>query len=221
MTSIDDNDETMPRSRGLFIVFEGIDFSGKSTQARLLVESLAKQGIATVGVSFPFYDSPTGQLLRSYLRGETKLEAHAAHLLFSANRWEKIDEIESLIRGGTTVVCDRYSFSGIAYTMAKGVEFDWAQHADEDLLVPDVQIYLHLKPEEASERASNGARVFGEDDCHEKIEFLDKVTDAFLGTLISEEDWELIDALEPSEKISAQVLEIVMRKRAEFFEKVQ
>lgn len=209
--SIDD-DPTMPRHRGLLVIFEGLDFSGKTTQSRTLTERLVALGYNATRISFPDYETPTGRLLREYLRGNHNLDARAVHLLFSANRWEKIDEIEALIRAGTTVVCDRYSYSGIAYTVAKGVPFEWAQHADEDLLVPDIQFYLDISPEEASERLPENRAAFGQDDRHERADFLELVREAYLGILVNEEEWTIITATEPREEIAERVLRVVQQK---------
>ena len=79
--------------RGAFICFEGIDHSGKSTQARLVAEKLGNElGSARVRVvTFPDRSSPTGVLINGYLTDKTKaLEDHVVHLLYAANRWEKM-----------------------------------------------------------------------------------------------------------------------------------
>jgi dTMP kinase len=209
-----DEDPTMPQNRGLLVIFEGIDFSGKSTQAQLLVDSLMERGIPVERISFPFYESLTGALLRDYLRSTTDLDPHVAHLLFSANRWEQIEKMENLIRGGTTIVCDRYCYSGIAYTVAKGVPFEWAQHPDEDLLVPDVQFYLQISPSEAAERSQQAVQegkraAFGEGDRHEKLDFLEKVSTVYWETLVNEEEWEIIEAILPTDQIAQTVLQTV------------
>lgn len=79
--------------RGAFICFEGIDHSGKSTQARRVAERLAAEpGCAGVRVvTFPDRTSPTGVLINGYLTDKTKtLDDHVVHLLYAANRWEKM-----------------------------------------------------------------------------------------------------------------------------------
>lgn len=91
--------------RGAFIVFEGIDRCGKSTQATMLADALKETGIETVHMRFPgnfsivllfwrnfclFLDNSTsiGKILRSYLENRAEMEDHATHLMFAANRWE-------------------------------------------------------------------------------------------------------------------------------------
>jgi hypothetical protein len=75
--------------RGAFIVFEGADRAGKSTQAARLVESLRAQGVAAESWRFPDRTSGCGRMIDAYLKSQSELDDAAVHLLFSANRWEK------------------------------------------------------------------------------------------------------------------------------------
>ena len=79
----------------------------------------------TVQQSFPDRLSNTGKLLNECLKEKIHLPAEAMHLLFSANRWEKQQQIRETIDTGTSIVCDRYYHSGIAYSMAKGLDMQW------------------------------------------------------------------------------------------------
>lgn len=68
--------------------------------------------------------SATGKSINEYLlNADSDIEGHAIHLLFSANRWEAVDEIKKLLLSGISVICDRYAFSGVAYSVAKVHEF--------------------------------------------------------------------------------------------------
>lgn len=115
------------RSRGAFIVFEGVDRCGKTTQVGLIVKHLIKKfsvGAAAAAVAMRFPDRTTviGQMIDQYLRDKsTQLDDHAVHLLFSANRWEVVPTLKSHLYNGTTVVCDRYAYSGVAFSSAKVV----------------------------------------------------------------------------------------------------
>ena len=87
------SEEAKTKGRGAFICFEGIDHCGKSTQARLVAAKLAEEsGESKVHiVTFPDRSSPTGTLINGYLTDKTKtLEDHVVHLLYAANRWEKM-----------------------------------------------------------------------------------------------------------------------------------
>ncbi|POV98118.1 hypothetical protein PSTT_14621 [Puccinia striiformis] len=105
--------------RGSFIVFEGLDRSGKSTQCRLLEEKLKQAGRAVESMRFPDRTTAIGQMINSYLCQTSELDDHAIHLLFAANRWEKSADIHTTLQSGTTIICDRYAFSGTAFTAAK------------------------------------------------------------------------------------------------------
>jgi dTMP kinase len=75
--------------RGAFILFEGVDRCGKTTQARRLVDSLTARGQSTEFMRFPDRETAIGGQIDAYLRNAAELDDHAVHLLFSANRWEK------------------------------------------------------------------------------------------------------------------------------------
>lgn len=111
---------TQRQGRGAFIVIEGLDRAGKSTQVARLSEALASNGAATV-LKFPDRTTPIGKLLNSYLAdSSTKLDDRAVHLLFAANRWEVAEKIRrEVLEEGKVVIADRYAWSGVAYSRAK------------------------------------------------------------------------------------------------------
>eukprot|EP01054_Gregarina_sp_Poly1_P009768 Gregarina_sp_Poly_1__9767@NODE_622_length_7094_cov_92_849580_g477_i0_p5_GENE_NODE_622_length_7094_cov_92_849580_g477_i0NODE_622_length_7094_cov_92_849580_g477_i0_p5_ORF_typecomplete_len209_score16_86Thymidylate_kin/PF02223_17/1_3e42AAA_33/PF13671_6/0_0019CPT/PF07931_12/0_0088AAA_28/PF13521_6/0_015APS_kinase/PF01583_20/0_034PPK2/PF03976_14/0_19PPK2/PF03976_14/1_1e03KTI12/PF08433_10/0_13_NODE_622_length_7094_cov_92_849580_g477_i056682 len=139
--------------RGLFVVFEGLDKSGKTTQSRLLVERLqAERGLdQVVQIQFPDRATKVGSILHEYLKGgDHDIDPHCAHLLFSANRWEWHQKLRKLLESGVTVICDRYAHSGVAYSVG-ALRFDpaWCLSPDKGLIAPDVVYYLSL-PENSS-----------------------------------------------------------------------
>lgn len=106
--------------RGALIVLEGVDRAGKSTQAKKLVESLIKRDIPAELITFPDRTTHTGKLISQYLSDSNcKIDDHAINLLFTANRWENADKMRKKIAEGTTLIVDRYSYSGIAFSSAK------------------------------------------------------------------------------------------------------
>lgn len=108
--------------RGALIVIEGVDKSGKSTQCRNLVKSLNENNIKTELINFPNRTTAIGKVIDEYLKrraDDAALNDHAIHLLFTANRWECIDKMTKLLYEGTTLVVDRYSYSGIVYSAIK------------------------------------------------------------------------------------------------------
>ena len=150
------------RRRGAFILFEGADRSGKSTQCNKLFSYLSEKGLLVKKIGFPDRQSPTtGALLNSYLQGTVAVDPHVSHLLFSANRWEKADEMVELLQSGYTLVVDRYAYSGIAYSVAKkSISFDWACHPDMGLPAPDLIFYFSLHFDELQKREGFGDEIF-------------------------------------------------------------
>ncbi|KAL8470211.1 hypothetical protein ACS0TY_032901 [Phlomoides rotata] len=134
-------------SRGALIVLEGLDRCGKTSQCSRLLSYLEELGHAVESWRFPDRNTGVGQMISSYLANDSHLDDHAIHLLFSANRWEKRSLMESKLRSGTTLIVDRYSFSGVAFSSAKGLDVEWCKAPDAGLLAPDLVVYLDISPE--------------------------------------------------------------------------
>jgi len=136
----------MMRSRGLLIVFEGLDKSGKTTQSKLLCEALNVKSYPSESWRYPERSTSIGKLINSYLCKQIELEDHAVHLLFSANRWETVDLMKQKLNNGVNLIVDRYAYSGIAYTAAKtGFDFDWCKQCDTGLPKPDLVCFMDNK----------------------------------------------------------------------------
>lgn len=149
-----DVSDTRPR-RGLFIVLEGLDRSGKTTQAGKIAEALGAESLR-----FPDRKTAIGQAINAYLNGQIELDPRAAHLLFAANRHEIAATITSILNGGQHVVCDRYSYSGVAYSMQKGLSATFCADAEIGLPAPDLVFYLTLGPDAQTKRAGFGDERF-------------------------------------------------------------
>ncbi|PVH15480.1 thymidylate kinase [Candidozyma duobushaemuli] len=142
--------------RGTLILIEGLDRSGKSTQAEILAKKLDADL-----VKFPDRSTPIGQIINRYLTDKTfDLPDQSAHLLFSANRWELAKSLEEKLLSGKSIVMDRYIYSGIAYSLAKkGAEmdsYDWLYGPDRGLPKPDLTFFLTISLEELSSRKGYG-----------------------------------------------------------------
>eukprot|EP00048_Salpingoeca_helianthica_P021564 m.13076 g.13076 ORF g.13076 m.13076 type:complete len:211 (+) comp6121_c0_seq1:27-659(+) len=159
--------------RGLLIVFEGTDRCGKSTQCRRLVQNLTDAKIPAELWRFPDRTTRVGGLINEYLTCKSELDDHTAHLLFSANRWEKKEEMLQKLRAGVTLVLDRYAFSGVAFTAAKGLSIDWCRTPDAGLPAPDLLLHFVLPVAEAQQRGGYG------EERYEKAEFQARVQDKF------------------------------------------
>ena len=144
------------KKRGTFIVLEGVDRCGKTTQASLLVKHLIGMGLATVAMRFPDRTTMVGDLINQYLQSKSDLDDRAVHLLFSANRWEAAPTLrKTLLEDGANIVCDRYAHSGVAFSSAKPSlenDLDWCRSCDIGLPAPDAVIFLDLSQEEAEKR---------------------------------------------------------------------
>src|SRR5580765_3722184 len=97
------------------IVFEGLDQSGKQTQAEMLRDRLKAEGRKARLVSFPDYGTSIGEEIARALQGERDYGPDVMQLLYVANRYERKHDIERWVTGGVTLICDRYIASSIAY----------------------------------------------------------------------------------------------------------
>ncbi|GAA5894780.1 hypothetical protein JCM6882_006679 [Rhodosporidiobolus microsporus] len=192
--------------RGAFIVFEGLDRSGKSTQVQRLVEGLNARGVKAVGARFPDRTLTTGKMIDSYLSQKADLDDRAIHLLFSANRWERANQILEDLDNGITVVCDRYAFSGIAFSVIKGLSWTWCQSPDVGLPQPDLVLYLSISPSAASARGGFGQERYETSDVQRKVE---KEFERLGESLKSEGVWTVVDADRSVEEVEGEVAEKV------------
>jgi len=159
----------MHAKRGALIVFEGCDKSGKSTQAQILVERLNSDGIVSRLQRFPDRTTTIGRVIDEYLRGTCELSDQTIHLLFSANRWELSKQMETQLNEGVTLIVDRYAFSGVAFTAAKGIDLEWCRQPDVGLLKPDSVFYLHCNSTVAASRGGYGTERYENNEMQTKV----------------------------------------------------
>lgn len=204
-------------TKGKFIVLEGIDGSGKSTQADLLIEKLNEHGIRSIKNSEPT-DKPIGKLLRKYLKGEHISDPLAVAALFTSDRLDHItspDGLLSLLNSGTTVVCDRYYFSSYAYN-AHGLPVSDIISLNAPcakLLRPDLTVYIDIPVQAALNRIFTG-RPSDAIEIYESSEYLNTVaqryTEAF--SLTSEsEDVYIINGDCDADSLSCQIFERILQ----------
>jgi len=143
-------------SRGLLIVFEGLDRSGKTTQSSLLSNALNKLDIPNELWCYPKRTTDIGKMINSYLNKQIELEDHAVHLIFSANRWETVESMKQKLDNGITLIVDRYAYSGVSYTAAKGLDFEWCKRCDDGLPKPDLVCFMDTKLVDIQNRDSFG-----------------------------------------------------------------
>ena len=139
---------------GALIVFEGLDQSGKQTQAELLRDRLKAEGRKSRLVSFPDYATSIGEEIARALQGERDYGADVMQLLYIANRYERKGDLHRWLEGGLVLVCDRYVASSVAYGEATGLDPAWLCDVQKFLPPPTVTILLDIAPETAVQRKS-------------------------------------------------------------------
>ena len=156
-----------PGSKPLFIALEGIDGSGKSTQASLLAERLKQAGRAVHLTAEPT-DGPVGKLIRNIFRHEYPADHRVIAGLFVADRLDHLlspaGGILARLEAGFTVVCDRYCFSSYAY---QGVHMplSWVISANSlstELRRPDLTLFIDVPAPEAFERIEEVLQIHHE-----------------------------------------------------------
>lgn len=190
------------QSRGALVVLEGLDRSGKSSQCKELLSHLQSIGYSAELWRFPDRNTAVGQMISAYLSNQSNLDDHTIHLLFSANRWEKRSMMEDKLKAGTTLIVDRYSYSGVAFSSAKGLDFDWCKAPEMGLLAPDMVLYLDISPEKAAERGGYG------DERYEHLDFQGKVREKYQA--LHDASWKTVDACLPMEEVQKRLREYVL-----------
>lgn len=151
----------MASKKGKFIVFEGIDGSGKTTQINLLKQKIENTGTKCLETSEPS-DGPVGVMIRQCLTGRMKMDEAALAALFAADRLDHINNsvngLKSKIAEGISVISDRFVLSNYAYQSVKA-PLEWVMELNRislDTLRPDCHIYIDVDPEITLDRMQNG-----------------------------------------------------------------
>ncbi|XP_053607085.1 thymidylate kinase [Plodia interpunctella] len=184
--------------RGALIVIEGVDRTGKSTQCKELVKNLLNKGVQAEYTNFPARHTEIGKSINSYLTFKNNLSDEAIHLLFSANRWERAHEIVKTLEQGINIIVDRYCYSGVAYSAAKGLDLKWCKSPDIGLPKPDKVFFLTMPLEVVRQRKEYG------NERYEELEFHKKVANMYLK--LKDESWEVLDASRPIKAIQDDLL---------------
>src|SRR5881628_521242 len=139
---------------GHLIVFEGLDQSGKQTQAEMLRDRLKQDGRKARLVSFPDYGTSIGEEIARALQGEREYGPDVMQLLYVANRYERKPDLQRWLDGGLVLVCDRYMASSVAYGEAFGLDPAWLTEMQKFLPPASLTIVLDIAPETAARRKS-------------------------------------------------------------------
>ncbi len=160
--------------KGIFICIEGLDGSGKTTQANLLAEKLQKTN--KVFCTAEPSNGKIGTFIREgCLYEEKRLPIEAEALLFAADRIEHVqNEVAPALAEDKIVICDRYIFSSLAYQGSTGLSLDWIKTINARTLQPDFSIFIDVPPERVLERLQRKKSVM------ETLETQQKVREIYL-----------------------------------------
>ena len=188
--------------RGLLIALEGLDQSGKQTQAELLRDRLDARGRASRLLSFPDYATAVGAEIGRALRGERSYGPDVMQLLYVANRYEWKQTIVDTTQAGTILVCDRYVASSVAYGEAQGLDAAWLLEIQKYLPQPDVTILLDIPPDVSARRKSADRDKYERD-----LALLARVRESYLRQAAY--GWVRIDADRDRDAVAADVFTAV------------
>jgi dTMP kinase len=188
---------------GLLIAFEGLDQSGKQTQAERLRERLTEEGRLVRLLAFPAYDTSIGEEIRRALDGTRDYGADVMQLLYVANRYEWKPRIEAERARGTILLCDRYLASSVAYGEAQGLDPAWLQDIQRYLPSPDLTLLLDIPPEVSARR-----KVLDRDRYERDLALLGRVRGSYLRQALQGQ-WPVIDADRARDEVASDVFERV------------
>jgi dTMP kinase len=184
---------------GLLIAFEGLDQSGKQTQAELLRDRLKEEGRKARLVSFPDYGTSIGEEIARALAGERDYEPDVMQLLYVANRYERKADLQRWIDGGLVLVCDRYTASSVAYGEAQSLDPAWLSDLQRFLPPAALTIMLDIAPETAVTRKSVDRDKYERD-----LALQGRVRASYLRQA-SAQQWVVLDGERPKDAIAAEV----------------
>ena len=182
------------------IAFEGLDQSGKQTQAEALRDYIVADGRPCELLSFPDYETPVGVEISRALHGEREYPTDVMQLLYVTNRYEKREQMESWLANGTVIICDRYLASSIAYGEAQGLDPQWLTDVQRLLPQPTLTIVLDIAPETAVQRKAAGRDRYERD-----LELLSRVRLSYRRQAAGA-DWLLLDGARSKTDVSADVI---------------
>ncbi len=192
------------RKKGAFICIEGLDASGKTTQARLLVKELRRRGFKAVYTTEP---SPgeIGKFIRSYiLQRKRRVPIAVEALLFAVDRVDHLEKrVKPALKERKIVVSDRYVYSSLAYQGAAGLDLNWIEEINRSVVTPDLAIYIDVPPEVVVKRIKRKKSVM------ERIQVQRKVMEVYMKFV---EDGRLIcvDGDRPKDEVSRDILAVVL-----------
>jgi dTMP kinase len=192
----------------MLIAIEGLDQSGKETQARHLRARLEADGRKVHGLSFPDYETPIGQEIRKALAGEREFGAEVMQLLYVANRFEYKPRLDLWLGSGAVVVCDRYRASSVAYGEAQALDPDWLEDIQRSLPAAAITVLLDIAPETAVQRKQTGRDRYERD-----LGLLSRVRESYRRQA-KRHKWIVIDGEQSKDAVEAAIHQKVLSRLA-------
>jgi dTMP kinase len=187
----------------VLIAFEGLDQSGKQTQAERLKADVEQRGRRAVLLDFPSYETQIGKEIHEGLHGGRDYGPDVMQLLYVANRYEKKPQIEKMLAEGVVVICDRYLASSIAYGEAHGLDAAWLREIQRYLPAPALTILLDIAPETAAGRKTSNRDKYERD-----LALLSRVRESYRRQAEAA-DWLRLDGDRPKDVVAADVFAAV------------
>ena len=188
---------------GHLIAFEGLDQSGKQTQAELLRDRLKQEGRKARLVSFPDYATSIGEEIARALQGEREYEPDVMQLLYIANRYERKPDLLRWLNGGLMLVSDRYTASSIAYGEAFGLDAAWLFDLQKFLPPAWLTVFLDIAPETAIQRKATDRDRYERD-----LAMQTRVRESYR-RLATGENWIVLDGERPKDVVADEVFSAV------------
>ena len=194
--------------KGKFIVFEGLDGSGQSTQADFLKDFLIKRSLEVILTKEPTMDSEAGKKIRKALDKKTRVAPVQLQELFTEDRKEHLENlIKPALRNKKIVISDRYFFSTFAYGTANDLDLNWLIKINNNFLLPDLTFFLKVSPEICIQRIENRGEA---KTLFEKREKLEKVWQVYQLLTNRFENVYIIDGEKPIEEVFSQVKRVIL-----------
>lgn len=191
-------------ARGHLIAFEGLDQSGKQTQAERLLAAFRAAGHGAEFLTFPEYTTAVGTEIGHALQGERHYDPDTLQLLYIANRFEFRPQILRWLDDGRMVVCDRYLASSIAYGEAQGLDAVWLTQIQSRLPQPSLTLLLDIPP-----AASLNRKQVARDKFERDLPLLGRVRESYLRQAGRDANWMHLDGARDKDAVSADVLTAV------------
>ena len=183
----------------MLIAFEGLDQSGKETQARTLRARLEGDGKRVRALSFPDYETPIGREIQKALAGEREFGPDVLQLLYIANRYEHKPRLELWLDAHDVVICDRYRASSVAYGEAQGLDPKWLEEIQSLLPPAVITIFLDIDPDTAVARKATGRDRYERD-----LALLARVRESYRRQA-REQGWAIIDGRQSKDQVAEAV----------------